>query len=434
MADSTLLSVNKGELQARLRKVPNLPALHRKLLLASVFIVAAALLWPTPQEFSSQRIPVALDIESLLPQSGLASTFEIVEPVKPNFERVIQNGDTLGHLFELAGIGQQTMYKVLEADLNVLALDTLSLGNRIQFFQDEQHNLTKLELYFNPAYQVIFSRFDDGSYGVEEINIEGIWQNRIISGEINGSFYLSAQRAGLSAANIQTIETLLSSKIDFSRDLRAGDTFNVLMNDQYIEGESTGATQLQAVRINTRRSNVNAFQNVDGNYYDERGQGLASAFQRIPLQRQYRLSSHFNPNRKHPVTGRVSPHNGTDFATPIGTPVVAPGDGLVSMITNHRFAGKYIVIEHDNNIRTRYLHLSKFLVRKGQRVKRGQVIGLTGNTGRVTGPHLHYEFHVNGRPANPMKVSIVEASVLPKKQMAQFKELVSSKKMMMDLG
>lgn len=91
----------------------------------------------------------------------------------------------------------------------------------------------------------------------------------------------------------------MSSKLDFSRDLRAGDIFNVLMNDQYIEGESTGATQLQAVRINTRRNNVNAFQNVDGNYYDERGQGLASAFQRIPLERQYRLSSRFNPTRKH---------------------------------------------------------------------------------------------------------------------------------------
>ncbi|WP_144209169.1 peptidoglycan DD-metalloendopeptidase family protein [Shewanella donghaensis] len=421
-------------LQTLFTKAQSLPALHRKLLLSSVFIIAAALLWPTPQEFSSQRIPVALDIEALLPHVTNQSDIKFVEPEVPTFERVIQNGDTLSHLFEIAGIGQQTMYKVLEADLNVLALDTLSLGNRIQFWQDEQQNLVKLELYFNPAYQVVFNRFDDGSYGVEEINIEGIWQNRIISGEINGSFYLSAQRFGLTAAQIQTIETLLSSKLNFSRDLRAGDKFSVLMNDQFIEGESTGAAKIEAVRIVTGRRNVSAFQNIDGNYYDDKGQGLASAFQRVPLDRQYRLSSSFNPTRKHPVTGRVSPHNGTDFATPIGTKVVAPGDGVVSMITNHRFAGKYIVIEHDNNVRTRYLHLSKFLVRKGQRVKRGQAIGLTGNTGRVTGPHLHYEFHVNGRPVNPMKVSIIEASVLPKKQMAAFKNLVNSKQMMMDLG
>ncbi|WP_076540048.1 peptidoglycan DD-metalloendopeptidase family protein [Shewanella sp. UCD-KL21] len=422
------------KLQTLVAKAQNLPTLHRKLLLASVFIVAAALLWPTPQEFASQRIPVALDIEALIPQVANYTPVEISEPVAPTFERVIEQGDTLSQLFEIAGIGQQTMYKVLEADLNVLALDTLSPGNRIRFWQDEQQNLTQLELYFNPAYQVVFSRFDDGSYEVNEVNIEGIWQNRIISGEINGSFYLSAQRSGLSAAQIQTIETLLSSKLKFSRDLRAGDKFSVLMNDQFIEGVSTGASKLEAVRIETKGRNISAFQNVDGNFYDDKGQGLASAFQRVPLERQYRLSSHFNPTRKHPVTGRVSPHNGTDFATPTGTRVVAPGDGVVSMVTNHRFAGKYIVIEHDNNVRTRYLHMSKFLVRKGQRVKRGQVIGLSGSTGRVTGPHLHYEFHVNGRPVNPMKVSIIEASVLPKKQMNAFKQLVKTKQMMMDLG
>lgn len=171
-----MLSANKSRGQARFNKVQALPAIHRKLLLASVFVVAAALLWPTPQEFSSQRIPVALDIESLIPNLSDSAPIDVIEPEKPSFERIIENGDTLGHLFELAGIGQQTMYKVLEADLNVLALDTLAVGNRIQFFQDEQQQLTKLELYFNPAYQVVFTRFDDGSFGVEEINIEGIWQ------------------------------------------------------------------------------------------------------------------------------------------------------------------------------------------------------------------------------------------------------------------
>ena len=326
------------------------------------------------------------------------------------------------------------MYKVLEADLDILALDTLQPGNRIRFWLDEQGNLTQLELYFNAAHQVLFKRFDDGGYGVEEINIEGFWQNRIVSGEIQGSFYRSAQRVGLSAAEIQKIESLLKEKLNFARDLRAGDHFSVLMNDQYIEGESTGVSQVLGLRIQNGRNEITAFQSTDGNFYDEKGQSLARAFQRIPLEKRYRISSSFNPNRRHPVTGRVSPHNGTDFAVPIGTKVVAPGDGVVTLVTNHRFAGKYIVIEHGNKYRTRYLHLSKPLVHKGQRVSRGQVIALSGNTGRSTGPHLHYEFHVNGRPVNPMKADIPMASQLSKEQMREFSQLVSTRKMMMDLG
>ncbi|WP_394131120.1 peptidoglycan DD-metalloendopeptidase family protein [Shewanella maritima] len=409
--------------------------MHKRLLLTGVFFIAAVLMLPSKQEFEAKRIPVALDIEALIPHlNSFDDLPEIIEAPAPSYSRIIETGDTLSKLFEYAKFDQQTMYRVLEADLQVLALDTLMPGNRIQFWDNEQGELQQLELYFNPAHQVVFTRLDDGSFNVEDIIIDGIWQNRIVGGEINGSFYISAQRAGLSAAEIQKVESLLKSKINFSRELRAGDRFSVLMNDQYIEGVSTGNTQVEGVSIITTRREVNAFQHSDGNFYDENAQSLAPAFQRIPLKRSYRLSSHFNPTRKHPVTGRIRPHNGTDFATPIGTPVVAPGDGVVTMVTNHAFAGKYIVIEHDNKVRTRYLHLSRFHVRKGQRVKRGQVIALTGNTGRSTGPHLHYEFHVNGRPTDPMKANIAEAKVLPKNQRNEFEAIVRSRKMMMALG
>ncbi|QBF84754.1 peptidase M23 [Shewanella maritima] len=403
--------------------------------MSCVLLVGAALLMPTTQEFEVKRIPVALDLEKLLPNLSQLDFIEEVETTRaPIFSREIAPGDTLGSLFSKAGIDHQTMYKVLEADLEVLALDTLMPGNRIQFWDNDAGELQKLELYFNAARQVVFSRLDDGSFEVKDIITEGVWQNRIIGGEINGSFYLSAEKAGLNANEIQRINNLLKTKFNFARELRAGDTFQVLMNDQFIEGVPTGNTEVQGVTINAYSRNVSAFQHSDGNFYDENGESLAPAFQRIPLKRKYRLSSHFNPKRKHPITGRVRPHNGTDFATPIGTPVVAPGDGVVTMVKNHAFAGKYVVIEHDNKVRTRYLHLSQFRVRKGQRVKRGQVIALTGNTGASTGPHLHYEFHVNGRPIDPMKANIAEAKVLPKKQLQEFQQIVSSRKMMMSFG
>ncbi|MCL1139188.1 peptidoglycan DD-metalloendopeptidase family protein [Shewanella pneumatophori] len=410
-----------------------LPPIHRKLLLGSVLVIGTALLLPKHSELLPQRIPVQLDIESILEKSATIPSAEVLEPVA-DFQKQIVKGDTLSGLFEQGGVDQQTMYRVLEADLNVLALDTLMPGNNIQFWLNDAGELEKLSLYFNAARQVIFSRFDDGSFNVEEVNIEGIWRDRAISGQIHGSFYVSAQKMGLNAGEIQRVESLLKEKLNFARDLRAGDKFSVLMNDQFIDGEATGNSHVLGVTIERGSSSINAYQHTDGNFYDEKGESLARAFQRIPLMKNYRISSRFNRHRHHPVTGRTSPHNGTDFATPIGTKIVAPGDGIVSLVTDHRYAGKYVVIEHGNKYRTRYLHLSKSLVHKGQRVSRGQVIALSGNTGRITGPHLHYEFHINGRPVDPMKAKIPMASKLSSKEMTEFSHIVKIRKMMMGIA
>jgi len=412
-------------------RLQNLSSAHKNILLVGGLLIGAAMLMPNTNHVvpTAQRIPVALDIETILPQvSETVETAPIVDNT-PDYERIIASGDTLSALFSKAGVDQQTMYKVLEADLNILALDTLLPGNRIQFWLDNVGQLQKLELYFNAARQVVFTRYDDGSF-----NVEGVWQNRILTGDIKGSFYVSAQKMGLAAADIQRIEDLLKEKVNFARDLHAGDTFSVLVNDQYVEGEATGSSQILGVSIKTGRSEISAFQHTDGSYYDAKGRSLVRAFQRIPLAKQPRMSSRFNPARKHPITGRISPHNGTDFSVPIGTKVVAPGDGVVSLVTDHQFAGKYIVVEHGGKYRTRYLHLSKALVRKGQRVTRGQVIALSGNTGRSTGPHLHYEFHVNGKPVDPMRADIPMANQLANQELRSFTNMVKSRQALMNLG
>nr|WP_153662010.1 peptidoglycan DD-metalloendopeptidase family protein [Shewanella intestini] len=400
------------------------------------------------QQAQSGRISVELDLSKLTSKKtdapSHATQAEAVNTSataaqprdlqQPVYSRVIKPGDTLSGLFSRAKIDQQTMYKVLEADLQVLALDTLMPGNRIQFWQNEQGQLKKLELYFNAAKQVVFRRHDDGSFSVKNIIKEGVWQHRILSGEIRGSFYVSAKKAGLSSNEIHKIEALLKPRLNFAKELRAGDHFSVMMNDQLVDGTLTGNTDLLSIRIETRKREINAFQFSDGHYYDDEGSSLVPAFQRLPTTHRYRISSSFNAHRKHPITGRRSPHNGTDFAVPIGTPVLATGDGVVTLTRNHRYAGKYIVIQHNSKIRTRYLHLSKFKVHKGQHVKRGQVIALSGNTGRTTGPHLHYEYIVNGHPVNAMKVNITKAIILPKKHRKAFNAMVEKRKRMMALG
>nr|WP_256260895.1 peptidoglycan DD-metalloendopeptidase family protein [Shewanella sp. NIFS-20-20] len=403
---------------------------QKRVLLGGGLLLATALMWPSPEVTTGQRIALPLVLTSAV-NPGLTGqdAIEALAP-KPDFTATISAGDTLSQLFERAGVDQQTMYQVLEADLTVLALDTLQPGNTLRFYMDDNHQLTRLELDFSLARQVVFTLVD-GSYDVEEIHKQGQWQPKSVSGDIYGSFYVSASKAGLSASQIQRVESILKEKVNFSRDLQAGDRFSVVVSEQYIDGDASGASEILAVDIVNRGKSINAYQFSDGQYYDAKGESLARAFLRTPLVKSYRLSSHFNGNRRHPVTGRLAPHNGTDFATPTGTQVIAPGDGIVSLVTDHRFAGKYIVIDHGNQYRTRYLHLSKSLVRKGQRVTRGQPIALTGNTGRTTGPHLHYEFHINGRAVNAMKAKIPMASRLTKSQMGSFQAMVSQRDLQM---
>jgi murein DD-endopeptidase len=161
--------------------------------------------------------------------------------------------------------------------------------------------------------------------------------------------------------------------------------------------------------------------NPDNNrFYTPEGASLDPAFNRYPFEGRYRLSSHFNPNRHHPVTGRISPHKGTDFAMPIGTNVRAPADGRVEKVGNHPAAGRYIVIRHDNGYKTRYLHLSRPMVSNGQRVTMGERIARSGNTGRSTGPHLHYEVLVNNSQVNAMKVSLPDNQSLQGDRLVAF--------------
>lgn len=393
----------------------------RKPLMLGIYLPAAAL---TLGAFSYQPLEYSLPLDLPQPQVSVVQAGEpdsLVELNIPDYLYTIQPGDTLSTIFEQLGVSQKEMYQVLESDVSILALDTLKPGDKLGFWLGEGQ-LQQLELRFNPAHQVVFTRAAEETFEYNEVRLEGEWREQVVAGEINGSFYVSAQRAGLTALEIQRISALLEDKINFRRDLRAGDQFQVVRAEQYVDGVPTGITRLEGLRVLNRARELTAFM-FDGQYYDLNGESLARAFSRYPTKSRYRLSSHFNPYRKHPVTGRVRPHNGTDFATPIGTPILATGDGVVTRVTNHPYAGLYIVIEHGDKYKTRFLHLSKALVRKGQTVSRGQKIALSGNSGRSTGPHLHYELHINGRPVNAMTAPIPVAEGVGDEQRLAFNQL-----------
>ncbi|WP_457785820.1 peptidoglycan DD-metalloendopeptidase family protein [Vibrio harveyi] len=399
--------------------MPNLTS-RKALLLYSLPVLVAIGVSNSLKE-SSLTKTIALNLpESRVVENILeATTAEVVSP--PNFEYQIQAGDNLSSIFSQLGFGYSSLMKVMETDLNFLALDTLKPGNTLRFWRDESTGeLEKMELQFSIADKVVYRRNADGSYDFSDISIPGVWHQEPLVGVIHGSFSSSANRLGLSSAEISQVVNLLKEQVNFGKDLRAGDRFEVVRRSQSIDGVPTGKNEIEAIKIYNRGREVTAYLHTDGQFYNAKGESLQRAFQRYPVSRGWRISSGFNPKRLHPVTGRVAPHNGTDWAVPIGTPVEATGDGTVIMTRKHPYAGNYVVIEHGSKYKTRYLHLSKILVKKGQKVSRGQRIGLSGKTGRVTGPHLHYELIEYGRPVNAMRAKIPMASSVPKKEMESF--------------
>ncbi len=208
--------------------------------------------------------------------------------------------------------------------------------------------------------------------------------------------------------------------IDFAQDLQPGDSFRVVYQDKYQDDERVASGDILAAEFINQGAIYRAVLNQDGNYYTPEGKAMRKSFLRAPVNFKY-ISSNFNPRRLHPVTGKVRPHNGIDYVAPVGTPIMAAGGGSVVAAGYNQFNGNYVFIKHAGNYVTKYLHLSKRTVNKGQRVKQGQTIGLLGGTGRVTGPHLHYEFVVGGVHKNPRTLTLPQAETLTGRALASFK-------------
>ena len=390
------------------------------MILLSLPIVAALVISATNNTSQNKRI-IHLSLPESSSTNNLMNQTEVISDI-PNFEYVIKRGDNLSTIFDQLGFGYTELMKVMETDLNYLALDTLRPGNTLRFWRDtDTKRLAKMELEFSIVERAVYRLLDDGSYAFNTVKIPSIWREQALVGEIAGSFSQSLHRVGLGINENEQIVTLLKDKLNFSRDLRVGDVFEVVLSKQYVGEQDTGNRELQAIKIYNRGREITAYLHSDGQYYDKNGNSLQRAFQRKPVGGSYRLSSNFNPTRKHPVTGRIAPHNGTDWATPTGTPIQATGDGVVVMTHKHPYAGNYVVIQHGSRYKTRYLHLSKILVSKGQKISRGQRIGLSGATGRVTGPHIHYELIDRGRAVNAMTANIPMASSVSKNEMMAFK-------------
>jgi murein DD-endopeptidase len=365
------------------------------------------------------------DYNSLVTTNPLED-IEAVKASHSSIEYVIKSGDTLARIFSRLGLSRTSMYAVLDADQEYLVLEPLLPKEKYTFTLDENGDLESLTRRIDISKSVSYVRHDSGAFSYEEQITPITYTQRVVHSKVVGNFYVSAKKIGLSDSNILIIHDVLNGRVNFRKDLRENDRFDVILKSGSIDGVKVGGTQLEALQMTVQGETYRAFLHSDGRFYDQDGNSLTPSLRRWPTAQEYRISSSFNANRLHPITGHPAPHNGVDLATPTGTQILATGDGVVTRVATHKYAGKYIVLDYNGPYGARFLHLSKILVKKGQQVKRGQVIALSGNTGRTTGAHLHYELHVRGRPVNPMTAVIPTTQAIAPETKAEYDESVKN--------
>ena len=236
------------------------------------------------------------------------------------------------------------------------------------------------------------------------------------AGVVTSSLYLSAQQAGLSDKAILELAEMFGWDIDFTQDLQPGDRFAVVYNQVTLDGEKIRDGDILAAQFINRGKTYQAVRYTDPNgkvtVYKPDGRSMRKSFTRNPLP-VTRITSRFNPSRLHPIFKTVRPHKGVDYGAATGTPVQVTGDGKVAFAGRQGGYGNVIIVDHGRGTRTLYGHLSRFArsLRQGQSVSQGQVIGYVGATGWATGPHLHYEFQINGQQRDPLTVALPNAQL-----------------------
>lgn len=342
---------------------------------------------------------------------------------------VVANGDTLSGLLLPQGLSHNDVVaidKVLKSDAKISTLR--AERDKLEFIRpDETAPVSKIVVITSPWNQVELTCDNSGTWACKKLDIARDTRAVHKSGEIQDgdSFYLAGQRTGIPAAILAEVYDLLAFEMDFERDVRAGQKFSVLYEENFSDGKKIDNGRVLAVSFQALRGNVQMyyFKKSDGTsgYYDENGNGAIKSLKRTPINNA-KITSKFSKNRKHPVLGYTRAHKGVDFRASTGTPIPAAGAGRVVARSYNRGHGNFVKIRHNGSFETLYAHMSKFAkgVNVGTTVRQGQTIGYVGSTGYSTGPHLHYEIIKDGVHVNPMTVKLPAINNLGKQDKEKF--------------
>lgn len=320
----------------------------------------------------------------------------------------VRKGQTLGELFQQMGVPATTMHRILEQPGAEQVLTRLRPGAELGFEIDAAGELRGFRYQRDRDHRVEVS-LANGTVEQRVIELPHEIRSRVVTGEIGTSLYAAARKAGLSPATIATMtDEIFQYDIDFTT-AQKGDRFSVVYDEVWRDGERIGSGEIQAATFSTGGKTYTGLRfEHDGQagYFDHEGRPLKKAFIRMPIP-YARVTSGFTSARKHPVLGKTRAHKGVDYGARTGTPIMAAGDARVSFVGWQNGYGRTVILDHGKGHTTLYAHMSRFgNFKRGQRVKQGQTIGYVGASGLATGPHLHYEFRVNGVHKNPLAVTL----------------------------
>jgi murein DD-endopeptidase MepM/ murein hydrolase activator NlpD len=348
----------------------------------------------------------------------------------PEWKRVVvRSGETLGAIFTTLGYPGSTMHEFLAASPDKDALTRLRPGDEIAFLPDAAGSLMGLRFDLDESTRVVLARDAGGAIETTTQARPLARRHRVAAGRIEHSLFAAGEAAGLSDATILQLADTFAYDVDFAQDLRVGDTFSVVYEELYREGEKVRGGGIVAARFVNQGRGYDAvrFTRDDGSagFFDASGRPLKKAFLRTPVEFT-RISSRFSTARRHPILGVMRAHRGVDYAAPAGTPIRAAGNGRIAFRGWKSGYGNCIIVEHANKYSTLYGHMSRFGgFAQGGKVQQGEVIGYVGRTGLATAPHLHYEFRLSGVHRDPLSIELPKADPLAARELARFRQAVA---------
>ena len=363
-----------------------------------------------------------------LPPSSLASLLEQQSSATDQWIYYnVQSGDNLSSIFIRAGLSYTDVHYVNLATDDKKIFKRLMTGEKLAFLIREGQ-LIKVKYIINRLKNVLITRQSKTLYQYLIFERTPITKELLVSGTIQNSLYIDALNAGLTGNRIMNFVKVFSWDVDFSQDLQPGDKFKVVYEQLTIDGSNINGGNIVAAQFHTGGQNLIGIFYRDSlggvGFYSPDGRSLRKNFLRMPIEFA-RISSKFNLRRKHPILNTIRAHKGVDYAAKRGTPIMASGNGKIIFRGRKGGFGNTVIIQHGGEISTLYAHLSGFNkeFKTGSRVQQGQVIGYVGSTGAATGPHLHYEFRVNGVHKNPLTVKLKKSSSLEPKELARFMQV-----------
>lgn len=340
-------------------------------------------------------------------------------------QHTIKSGDNLASIFKRFNLSATTLHNIIQSDDNTKLLRKIKPGQTLRFAQNSDNTCVALDYDINNIQTLQVRATANGFKStINEKPVET--SHSLASAVIQNSLFYDAKQAGLSDKTIMELANIFGWDIDFSQGLRPGDSFSLLYESKQIEGERIENGHILAAEFTNQGDKYQAVRFVDkdghAEYFSADGKSMRKTFLRNPIDFA-RVSSHFNLRRKHPVLNRIRAHKGVDYAASSGTPIKATGDGRITFKGVKGGYGRVVIIQHGQQYSSLYAHMSKYgRYKNGSYVKQGQTIGYVGKSGLATGPHLHYEFRVNGVHRNPLTTKFPAASPIKKHLLAEFKQ------------